>query len=129
MSCVIRNSPSASMMSGFCSWRQILISSATVCRICRLRPRPGPMTRTCSRSSHGSICMMALFESSSGCTISSGLYDLITCAAASGQNTCTRSAPTFSALMAAKYGAPVYSSEPPTIPIRPAWPLWRSVSR
>lgn len=35
---------------------------------------------------------------------------------------------TFKALMPEKYGAPVYSNEPPTMPIRPAWPLWNLLS-
>lgn len=46
--------------------------------------------------------------SSSGNTISSGEYDLITGAAAWAQNTYVKSAPALNDDMAAKYGAPVY---------------------
>jgi hypothetical protein len=53
----------------------------------------------------------------------SGEYDLITGAALGVQKTCTTSQPVLSAEMAAKKGAPVYSSHPPTTATRPAWPF------
>ena len=86
-----------------------------------------PITTQCKRGSHLSISSSTYSVSRTGCTISSGEYDLITFPASFSQNTCTRSAPHFKADMAAKYGAPVYRKHPPKIAIRPHCPFRRSL--
>lgn len=52
-------------------------------------PRPGPMTNASIRSNDSKITSLSY----DGCTISSGLYPLITLAASAGQKTCTISHP------------------------------------
>jgi len=59
----------------------------------------------------------------------SGEYDLIATAAPDVQKICDRSAPILNAVIAAKYGAPVYSKLPPTTPILPQDPFLNSCVR
>lgn len=52
---VTRNRPSASITNGIFLFRVIFIISDTVCNVLGSRPKPGPITRTCSLASQGSM--------------------------------------------------------------------------
>lgn len=132
---VLRASPSST------SGRPASSAAATTARAVRTcagaRPRPGPTTSAVSRGSHARTYRSAAASSSAvaagdpaagtagrhGCTIRSGEYALMAVAASAAQNTCARSAPARSAAIAAKYGAPVYCTQPPSTPTRPPSPL------